>query len=246
MKSRLLFTALVALGALARPLAPSAQDAYPAKPVQVVIPLSAGTTADIVTRVFADKLSQRLGQNFVVQNRPGAGGSIGSEFAARAAPDGYTILAVNSQHSINPFVIGKLAYDTLQDFAGIALVAEAPALVAVNPQLGVTTLAQFIALAKQRPGSINYGSAGVGTATHLAGAYFADRTKVDLVHVPYKTGNDLLADLVAGRIQATFSPVAFLLPYVRDGKLTALAITSPEPSKAPLDMPSVRDAASLP
>ena len=238
--------ALVTLTTIGLAASARAQEKYPTKPIQVVIPLSAGTTADIVTRVFADKLSQRLGQSLVVQNRPGAGGTIGSEAGARAAPDGYTILAVNSQHSINPFVMSKLTYDTLRDFVGIALIAEAPALVAVNPKLGVTTLAQFIALAKQRPGSINYGSAGIGTATHLAGAYFANRANIEMVHVPYKTGNDILADLVSGRIEVTFSPVAFLLPNVREGKVLALAITSPEPSKTPLDVPSASDAGPLP
>lgn len=237
---------LAALAGCAFAACTFAQERYPARPITLIIPLSSGTTADIVARLYADRLAQRLGQPVVVQNRPGAGGTIGTEQAARAAPDGYTIVSVNSQHSINPFVIGKLAYDTQRDFAGIAMIAEAPALVAVHPSLGVKTLAEFIALARQKPGTINYGSAGIGSATHLAGAAFAARAGVNLVHIPYKTGNELMADLVGGRVEATFSPVAFLAPNVKAGKLVALGITSSEAVRDPVEAPPVADAGNMP
>ena len=225
--------------------AANAQDKYPSKPVQVVVALAAATATDIIARMYSEKLAERLGQPVVVQNRPGAGGSIAAQAVATAAPDGYTILFINSAHSINPALYSNLPYDTLRDFAGIAIVAESPALVVVNPQLGARTLKEFIALAKQKPGVINYGSAGLGTATHLAGAYFASRAGVDLVHVPYKTSPDLITDLLASRIHATFVPPAFLLSQIREGKLLALGVSTAEPMRAPLQVPSVREAANV-
>jgi tripartite-type tricarboxylate transporter receptor subunit TctC len=236
--SRVLGVLLLALasGALA-------QERWPAKPVQMVVPLSPGTTVDIIARLYAERLSKRLGQAVLVQNRPGAGGTIAAQSVAAAAPDGYTILMANTQHSVNPALYANLAYDTLRDFSGIAMVAEAPALVYVNPGLGAKTLAEFIALARAKPGTINYGSAGVGTATHLGGAYFASEAKIDIVHVPYKVTSDLVSDIVSGRIQATFSPIAFMLAQVREGKLLALAVTSRARVPVLPDVPTVAEAA---
>jgi tripartite-type tricarboxylate transporter receptor subunit TctC len=222
--------------------AAAAQSDYPNRPIQMIVPLSTGTTVDILARMYADRLTQRLAQSVLVQNRPGAGGTIAAQSVAKAAPDGYTLLMVNSQHSINPALYASLPYDTLRDFSGVALVAESPALVYVNPQLGVRTLAEFIALARQKPGTINYGSAGIGTATHLGGAYFAGRAGVDLVHVPYKITSDLVADILTGRIQATFSPIAFLLPQVREGRLLALAVTSRERVAVLPEVPTVSES----
>ena len=220
-----------------------AQERYPTKPVQMVVPLSPGTTVDIIARLYADRLTQHLGQAVVVQNRPGAGGTIAAQSVASAVPDGTTILMANTQHSVNPALYANLAYDTLRDFAGIAMVAEAPALVYVNPGLGAKTLAEFIALAKAKPGTINYGSAGVGTATHLGGAYFASQAKIDIVHVPYKATPDLVSDIVTGRIQATFSPIAFMLAQVREGRLLALAVTSRARVPVLPEVPTVAEAA---
>lgn len=228
--------AAAAFGALA-------QERWPAKPVQMVVPLSPGTTVDIIARLYADRLTQRLGQTVIVQNRPGAGGTIAAQSVASASADGYTILMANTQHSVNPALYANLAYDTLRDFAGIAMVAESPALVYVNPGLGAKTLAEFIALAKAKPGTINYGSAGVGTATHLGGAYFASQAKIDIVHVPYKVTSDLVSDIVTGRIQATFSPIAFMLAQVREGKLLALAVTSRARVPVLPEVPTVAEAA---
>ncbi len=235
----LLLAALLCAGAA------TAQDKYPNKPVQMLVPLSTGTTVDIIARMYADKLSKRLGQSVIVQNRPGAGGTIAAQATAKSAPDGYTILMVNTQHSVNPALYRNLPYDTLRDFSGIAMVAESPALVYVNPGLGVRTLPEFIALAKQKPGTINYGSAGFGTATHLGGAYFASRAGIELVHVPYKITSDLVADILTGRIQATFSPIAFLLAQVREGKLLALAVTSGERVALLPDVPTVSESGIL-
>ena len=236
---------ILALGLALAALAPgaSAEERWPSKPVQMVVPLSPGTTVDIIARLYADRLTPRLGQTVIVQNRPGAGGTIAAQSVAASAPDGTTILMANTQHSVNPALYTNLAYDTLRDFAGIAMVAEAPALVYVNPGLGAKTLAEFVALAKAKPGTINYGSAGVGTATHLGGAYFASQAKIDIVHVPYKVTSDLVSDIVTGRIQATFSPIAFMLAQVREGKLLALAVTSRARVPVLPEVPTVAEAA---
>ncbi len=223
----------------------SAQDKFPSRPIQLVVPLAAGTTIDFVARAYAERLSQRLGQTVVVQNRPGAGGTIAGQFVAKSAPDGYTILIVNSQHTINPTLYRNLPYDTLAEFSGIAQIGEAPSLVVVHPKLGARTLKEFIAIAKQRPRQINYGSAGVGTTTHIGAAYFFSRAGIDLVHVPYK-GGELIADMVAGRVEAMVVPVAFLLQYIKDGRLQALGVTTREPLQSPLEVPSIEQAASLP
>lgn len=219
-----------------------AQDRYPSKPIQAVIPLAPGTTTDIVGRAVAIKLRDLLGQPVVVQNRPGAGGTIGAQAVVNAPPDGYTLFMTNSQHSVNPALYPKLGYDTLRDFSGVAMIAESPALVYVNPALGVKTLRELISLARQKPGTLNYGSAGNGTSTHLIGALFATQAKVELVHVPYKIGTEVISDILANRIQVAFSPIAFMLPQVREGKLLALANTSIKRVGVLPDVPTVSEA----
>jgi tripartite-type tricarboxylate transporter receptor subunit TctC len=217
----------------------NAQERYPSRTVQVIAPVSAGTAVDIISRIYAERLSKRLGQQFIVVNRQGAGGTIAAAGVAKSAPDGYTLFMANSQHSVNPALYDNLPYDTIKDFAGVALVAESSSVVIVAPQLGVKSLAEFIALARQKPGSINYGSAGIGSATHMAAAYFAKRAGISMTHIPYKVSSDITADLMGGRIQANFVPLAFQLAQVREGKLQALAVSSPEGISAPLQIPSV-------
>jgi tripartite-type tricarboxylate transporter receptor subunit TctC len=222
-----------------------AQDRYPSRPIQVYSPQAPGTTTDLVGRMYADKLAKLLGQSVIVQNRPGAGGVLAAQAVVKSPPDGYTLMVVNTQHSMNPALFKDIPYDTVRDFSGVAMVADAPALVYAAPSMGVRTLAEFLALAKQKPGQINYGSGGTGSATHLAGAYFANQANINLVHVPYKTGADLIGDILTGRIQVTFSPVAFMLSQVREGKLLALAVTSKKRMDALPDVPTV-DEAGLP
>ncbi|MFM9972384.1 MAG: tripartite tricarboxylate transporter substrate binding protein [Burkholderiales bacterium] len=219
-----------------------AQERYPWKPIQAVIPRAPGTTTDIVGRAVALKLRDLLGQPVVVQNRPGAGGTIGAQAVVAAPPDGYTLFMTNSQHSVNPALYAKLGYDTIRDFSGVAMIAESPALVYVNPALGVKTLRELISLARQKPGTLNYGSAGTGTSTHLIGALFANQAKVDIVHIPYKIGTEVISDLLANRIQLAFSPIAFMLPQVREGKLLALANTSIRRVEVLPDVPTVAEA----
>lgn len=228
----------VALIAALVPALSNAQEKWPARPLQLVVPLAAGTTIDFVARMYAERLGRRLGQSVVVQNRPGAGGTIAAQSVAKSAPDGYSLLIINSQHSINTALYSSLPYDTLADFAPVAMIAEAPSVLAVHPQLGVKTVAAFIELAKQRPGRINYGSAGVGTTTHLGGAAFAARAGIELVHVPYK-GAELMPDLLSGRVEAIFVPVPFVLQQIRDGKLVALGVTSRASMQVPLSVPAV-------
>ncbi|RZL88333.1 MAG: tripartite tricarboxylate transporter substrate binding protein [Variovorax sp.] len=215
---------------------------YPTRPLKLVVPLTPGTTTDQVAREFADRMAKKLGQPVVVDNKPGAGGVIAAQAVAKAAPDGYTILLINSQHAINPSAYDSMPYDTLRDFTGIALVADAPAVIAVPTELGVRNLAEFIAMAKKRPGEFNYGSSGIGSQTHLAGAYFANQAGVVMTHVPYRSSSEVTTDLVTNRIQSVFTPPAFVLGQIREGKLKALAVTGPERLSLLSDVPTTTEA----
>jgi tripartite-type tricarboxylate transporter receptor subunit TctC len=218
------------------------QDQYPSRLLTVVVPLTPGTTIDILARLFAENLSKRFGQQVVVSNRPGAGGLIAAQAVATAPADGYTVLLSNSGHAILGTLNKNLPFDPVGDFAGVSLIGDAPTLVNVAPSLGVRSLREFVDLAKAKPGTINYGSAGIGTATHLAGAYFASRTGTDLVHVPYTVSSTIIADLLGGRIHATFAPAAFTLPLLQDGRLLALAVAADEPIREPIVVPTARSA----
>jgi len=227
---------------LAHAQGPDTAAAYPQRPIRMLVPLSPGTTTDVVARQFADRLGQRFGQPIIVDNKPGAGGTLAAQAAAKSPADGYTILLVNSQHAINPASYPSLPYDTLRDFSGIALVGEAPSVIAVPRDLGVKTLAEFVALAKSKPGSLNYGSSGIGSQTHLSGAYFANRTGVTLTHVPYRSGSEVVSDLVTNRIQSVFVPAAFLFGQIQSGKVRALAVAGTERLATLRDVPTTAEA----
>jgi tripartite-type tricarboxylate transporter receptor subunit TctC len=226
-------TGLVCLSPPAR-----AQDHYPSRLITLIAPITAGTTIDILARLYADRLSKRFGQQVVVVNRPGAGGLIAAQAVASSPPDGYTLIFVNSGHTILGALNKNLPFDPVRDFAGVSLVGEAPTIVTVPPALDVSNLKDFVARAKARPGTINYGSAGIGTATHLAGAYFALKTDTDLVHIPYTVSATIIADMLGGRIQASFVPAAFVLPLLQDGRLRALAVSAREPVTDPIRIPT--------
>lgn len=228
--------ALVATAILGAPA--RAQEQYPGRLITIVAPITAGTAIDILARLYADKLAKRFGQQVVVANRAGAGGLIGAQAVAGSPADGYTVLFANSGHAILGTLNKNLPFDPVADFAGVSLVGEAPGIVVVPPSLGVSNLKEFVALAKQKPGSINYGSAGVGTSTHLAGAYFALKTGTELVHIPYTVSSTIIADLLGGRIQASFVPMAFVLPLLQDGRLRALAVAANEPVTQPIAIPT--------
>ena len=232
--------ALAAMFVLAMPV--RAQEQYPSSAITVVTPLAPGTTIDILARLYGERLSRRFGQQVIVSNRPGAGGLIAAQAVATAPPDGYTLLLVNSGHAILGTLNKNLPFDPVRDFAGITLIGETAAVVVVPPSLGTRTLRQFVELAKAKPGTINYASAGIGTATHLAGAYFAKQAGIDMVHVPYKMGSAMIADLLEGRVQATFSPAAFTLPMLQDGRLLALAVSTREAMHDPVAAPSALSA----
>jgi tripartite-type tricarboxylate transporter receptor subunit TctC len=229
--------AVLALGTMLPP-SMAAADQFPSRTISLVVPLTPGTTIDILARLYADKLSQILGQPVVVMNKPGAGGIIGGEAVAGAAADGYTLLFANSGHSILGFLNKSLQFDPIHDFAAVSMVGLAPAIVVVPRALGVSNLKEFIALAKAKPGTINYGSAGIGTSTHLAGAYFAAQTKTVLVHVPYTVSSNVISDMLSGAIQASFDPLAFVLSFLQNGSLRGLAVAAEEPINTSVQIPS--------
>ncbi len=234
--SQLIVAVLTGLVCLCPPA--RAQDHYPSRLITIIAPITAGTTIDILARLYADNLSKRFGQQVVVVNRPGAGGLIAAQAVASSPPDGYTLIFVNSGHTILGALNKNLPFDPVRDFAGVSLVGEAPTIVTVPPALDVSNLKEFVARAKARPGTINYGSAGIGTATHLAGAYFALKTDTDLVHIPYTVSATIIADMLGGRIQASFVPAAFVLPLLQDGRLRALAVSAKEPVTDPIRIPT--------
>jgi tripartite-type tricarboxylate transporter receptor subunit TctC len=227
---------------MAASVAGHAQARYPARVITIVVPITPGTAMDIQARLYADGLSRKYGYQVIVENRPGAGTLIGAQTVAKATPDGYTILFTNSAHTILGTMNKNLPFDPLGDFAGICLTGQTPAVVTVAPSLGVRNLKEFVELAKAKPGTINYGSAGIGTATHLAGAYFAYKTGTQLVHVPYTVTQSIITDLLSGTIQATFAPEAFTLPWLQDGRLLGLAVGADTPLTDPIKIPTAQSA----
>ena len=217
-------------------------EQYPSRPIRLVVPFQAGVITDVLARTFAEKLSTRLGKPVLIENKPGAGGALGAKFVASADPDGYTLLFVNSQHAIAPAVYKALNYDTLTDF-GVALVAESPSAVIVSPKIGARTLKAFIEDAKSKPETFTYASAGTGSQTHLAAEYFSSQAGIKLVHLPYHNTGSIIADMIAGRTHATFSPPGFLLGQIQSGDLWVLAVTSRNGMAEPINAPSVNETA---
>ena len=209
---------------LALALAMPAAAQWPAKPVKIVVAFTPGGVHDTVTRILSVPLGEALGQPIVIENRAGAGGNIAAESVAKAAPDGYTFLVASEAMASNPALYTKLAYDPARDLAPVAKLADYPVALITYPGLPASSVAEFVALAKAKPGSISYGSAGVGAAGHLAAEQFSQLAGIEMVHVPYKGGAPALADLVAGRIQAMFLSVQLSAPQVKAGRLKALAI----------------------
>jgi tripartite-type tricarboxylate transporter receptor subunit TctC len=230
--------ACVAMVFIASLLPARADDNYPSRPITLIAPISPGTTIDILARLYADKLSRILGQTVIVVNKPGAGGVVGAETVAHANSDGYTLLLTNSGHAILKVLNPDLQFDPLRDFAGVSMIGLAPAVVVVPANLGITDLKQFVAQAKAKPGKLNYGSAGIGSSTHLAGALFATNAGIDIVHVPYTVSANIISDMLSGAIQASFDPLAFVLSFIQNGSLRALAIGSDEPQTEPVQIPT--------
>jgi tripartite-type tricarboxylate transporter receptor subunit TctC len=216
---------------------------YPAKPIRLVVPQPPGGGNDTIGRMIGQKLSVALKQQVAVDNRAGAGGLIGADIAAKSPADGYTLLLGNvAALAIIPNVQKKMPYDALKDFAPISLIASAPLLVVVHPSLPVTTVKQLIALAKAKPGQLNYASNGVGSSTHLATEMFKLMTKTDLVHIPYKGLGPAATDLLAGQVQLMFSSAVAMMPHVQSGRLRAIAMTGAKRSSAIPDIPTVAES----
>ena len=239
----LLFTAAVSFWDLVAPDAYAATvDAYPARPIRLIVPYAPGGNADIIGRYMAERLTDALGKQVVVDNRPGANSIIGTELAARAPADGYTLLIVASAHAINPSLVRKLPYDTLKDLAPISLVGSTPLILVAHPSLPVQNVKQLIAYAKARPGQLNFGSSGNGSPANLAGALFNLMAGVDLVHVAYKGTAQATSDIIAGHVQLGFPSMTSVLPQVKSGKLKGLAMTAAQRSPLAPDMPTVAES----
>ena len=236
--------AIVAAAAvLAGPHGGAQAQPYPTRPVTLVVPFPAGSTTDLVGRILAAKLSDRLGQQIVIDNRGGAGGVVGTEAVARAAPDGYTLLmGTIGTHSINPSVYPNVGYDPIKDFAPIIQFGTAPNVLVVNPGLPVHSVKELIAYAKARPGEVNYASSGNGTSNHLSGALFGAREGLRIVHVPYRGGAQAITDLLRGEVSFMFYHYLPLLAHIREGKLRALAVTSAKRIDALPEVPVMAEA----
>ena len=229
----------LAAGTFALGMSQVRAQAWPAKSIRMIAPFPPGGTSDVIGRVIGAKLQEVLGQTVLVDNRPGAGGSVGTEIAARTAPDGYTILVGNaSPISINPLLV-KYQYDTLRDFAPIALVARSPQLLVVHPSFPVKHIKELIPFIRANSGKVNYGSSGIGTLAHLAAEQFKNWTKTDIVQITYKGSILVVQDMVAGNIPLAWSDMAPALPQAKAGKLRALAVTSAKPSPLLPDVPTM-------
>jgi tripartite-type tricarboxylate transporter receptor subunit TctC len=224
----------------ALPWTASAQ-AYPTRPVRIIVGFSAGNAADILARLLGQSLSERLGQPFVIENRGGAGGTLGAEAVARSAPDGYTLFHCSSADAVNASVYDKLNYNFLRDFAPVASIASGPLVLVVNSSFPAKTVPEFIAYAKANPSKVNFASAGNGTVVHVAGELFKVMAGVNMVHVPYRGLAPALTDLIGGQVQAIFSTMPPAIEHIKAGSLRALAVTSALRYEALPDLPTIND-----
>jgi tripartite-type tricarboxylate transporter receptor subunit TctC len=215
-----------------------AQDKYPSRSARLIVPFPPGGGADISARTIAAKLTERLGQQFVVDNRPGAGGNLGTELASKAVPDGYTLLLVSSSYGANPSLY-KLNYDPVGGFEPITLVSQQPFVLIVHPSVPANSVKELIALAKSKPATLNYASSGAGGIVHLGTEYFKSLAGVDIVHIPYKGGNTAHNDIIAGFVQVYFGTVLSTLPVVKSGKVRALGVSTEKRNPALPDVPAV-------
>jgi len=236
----LLCVALVPHATVAASIDPA--SGYPARPIRIVVPQSPGGTTDYTARLIAPRLSERVSQSVVVDNRPGAGSLVGTDLVAKAAPDGYTLLVVASSLTIMPSMHRKLPFDPVRDFAPVTTLSSYPNVVVVHPSVPANSIKELIALAKARPGALNYASGGIGTGTQLGAELFKSMAGIDMVHVPYKGGGPAVTALVAGQVQLYFAPIPSTLPMLKTGKIKPLAVTSARRSAAAPDLPSIAES----
>src|SRR5467141_5440031 len=236
------FTLLIPLLFAAFAVSAQAPDPYPSKPLRFILPFPPGGPTDILGRLIGERLASSLGQPVIVENRGGAGGNVGAEAAAKSAPDGYTIVLVAPSLAISTSLYSKLNYDAVRDFAPVSLVATVPNVMVTHPSVPTNTLAEFIRVAKTRPGEMNLGSGGSGTSNHLAGELFNIVAGVRLVHVPYKGVNLAMSDVLSGQIQLVVIGVPAVAPHIKAGKLRALALVAPQRAAALPEVPTAAEA----
>jgi len=224
---------------LAAPVIAFAQS-YPAKPVRIIVPFAPGGGSDLAGRLIAAKLTERMGGQFIVENRPGAGSNLGAEIAVKSAPDGYTLLVISASYTVNPSVY-KLNFDPMNDITPIIQISGGPYVVAVHPSVPANTLAEFVALVKKQPEKYAYGSSGNGSIMHVASEYFLDAAKIKVLHVPYKGTGPAVQDTIGGQVQLVFGAVPVTLPHVKAGRLRALAVTTNKRIAAAPDLPTIEE-----
>ena len=233
---------LAALASVAFAATTASAQSFPSKPVKIVVPFTAGSATDILARTVGQKLTELWGQPVVVDNRPGAGGTIGEALVAKSPPDGYTLLVHSAAYAYNPAIYTGLTFDTLKDFVEIVPLGGQPNVLVVAPSSGFKSVGELVAAAKANPGKLDYGSAGIGSGTHINGEKFRLATGIDVVHVPYKGTPEALTDTMTGRITYFFSPISAALPHVREGKLVALAVSTDKRSGALKDTPTIAES----
>jgi tripartite-type tricarboxylate transporter receptor subunit TctC len=229
---------LAALVSLGVAQASAQAQSWPTKPIKAFIPFSAGSATDIIPRAVFDRVSADLGQPIVVENRGGAGGTIAVGAVVKSEPDGYTILANSSAHTVAPSIVDNIPYDTAKDLSAVVALGKNANILVVSPAKGWKTAADLVAAAKAKPGTINYGSAGVGTATHISAERFRQSAGIQATHVPYRGGPEVLADIFGGRVDFYYCPISTALPLIRDGRLVALATSTPQRASALPDVPT--------
>jgi tripartite-type tricarboxylate transporter receptor subunit TctC len=231
--------AAAASGAVAQP---ALVHPYPSKPIHIIVPFTPGSATDTMARPVADKLSAALGQPMLVENRPGAGGTIGVAALAKSAPDGYTLAVVSTGHVVNPVLYSNLPYDTLKDLAGVAPIAGQPCVLVVSPQVGVKTVKELVAMAKAKPGQLNYATAGTGSAAHICAEKFRMAAGIDAVHVPLKGSPESLTETMGGRTQYTWTPLSTAVGQIKEGRLLALAVSTAKRSPQFPEIPTIGEA----
>lgn len=240
--TRRALAATVAALALATPFAATAQGAYPNKPIRVIVPFPAGSTTDIIARAITDKMGQSMGQQLVVENKGGASGTIGQALVAQSAPDGYTIMVHSSSHTVSPHTFAKLPFDTLADFAPVTPISSTPNVLVMSPAKNIKTLQQLLAAARAKPGSMNFASAGQGSATHLNAEKFKLAANIQATNIPFKGSAEAVTEVMAGRVDYYFSPIAPVIGQIRNGQLVPLAVGSARRASALPDVPTTAEA----
>jgi tripartite-type tricarboxylate transporter receptor subunit TctC len=240
MRNQLRFVAAISMLCLANPSVWAA-EAFPSKPVRFVVPFGAGGPGDAIGRMFGRKMTDGLGQPVVIDNRSGATTIIGTEIVAKSIPDGHTMLLISTTHAVNPSLFSKLPYDPVKDFAPVTMLANTPFMLVVHPSVAAKSVAELVALARSKPGLINYGSSGNGSSIHLTTELLKTAAKIEMKHVPYKGSGPAFADLIGGHIQLLFSSTVSSLPHVKSGKVRSLAITSPKRVAALPELPTLAE-----